>query len=410
LLIEREVGLHLIPNPWRLARLSAGIVAILSLQACSNGGAATEAGTAAPALSEMASLGEQIFEDRSLSASGNMACSTCHDPSHAFAGADAAPVPLGGVGFNLPGVRNAPSLQYLVFNPAFHFERDGTPVGGFDRDGRAATLAEQARRPLLSINEMANASPAEVVYKLSHATYAATFRQLFGAQIFSDDETALARALLAIQQYEREDSGEFAPFSSKYDSFLVGKAQLGAQELRGLQLFNDPARGNCAACHPSGRGNDGSAPLFTDFSYDNLGVPRNYSIPANADPDYYDLGLCGPQRTDLAERADLCGAFKVPTLRNITLTAPYFHNGRFQTLREAIGFYARRDTNPGEWYPLGSDGTLQKFDDLPASYHGNVNTTEVPYNRHLGDVPALSPADIEDIVAFLQTLTDGYNP
>jgi cytochrome c peroxidase len=139
-------------------------------------------------------------------------------------------------------------------------------------------------------------------------------------------------------------------------------------------------------------------------------VPRNPDIPANADADYYDLGLCGPQRTDLANRADLCGAFKVPTLRNIALTAPYFHNGRFQTLGEAIGFYARRDTNPAEWYPLDSEGLVKKFDDLPAIHSGNVNTSEVPYNRQLGDVPALSAADIEDLLALLETLTDGYNP
>jgi cytochrome c peroxidase len=202
---------------------------------------------------------------------------------------------------------------------------------------------------------------------------------------------------------------DFRLFTSKYDAFLNGKARLTEQETRGLALFNDPRKGNCAACHPSGRGSDGSPPLFTDFTYDNLGVPRNDAIPDNADAVYVDLGLCGPQRTDLANRPDLCGAFKVPTLRNVARTAPYFHNGRFATLQEVVGFYVRRDTNPEEWYPTGASG-VQKFNDLPASMHRNVNTTEAPYNRKLGDAPALNPAEIEDVVAFLKTLDDGYVP
>ena len=163
-------------------------------------------------------------------------------------------------------------------------------------------------------------------------------------------------------------------------------------------------------CHPSSRGLNGEAPLFTDFTYDNLGVPRNIDIPANADPAYFDLGLCGPFRTDLASRGDLCGAFKVPTLRNVAVTAPYFHNGRFRMLTDALGFYVRRDTNPEEWYPLAADGTPHKFNDLPPQYRGNVNQQEVPYNRHPGDAPALSPDEIQLVIEFLDTLTDGYTP
>ena len=151
-------------------------------------------------------------------------------------------------------------------------------------------------------------------------------------------------------------------------------------------------------------------PLFTDFTYDNLGVPRNPDIPANGDPNYFDLGLCGPQRTDLAERGDLCGAFKVPTLRNVALTAPYFHNGKFATLKELVEFYVRRDTNPADYYPPRPDGQPQKFNDLPPQYALNVNTTEVPYNRQLGDPPALSASEIDDVVVFMNTLTDGYKP
>jgi cytochrome c peroxidase len=232
--------------------------------------------------------------------------------------------------------------------------------------------------------------------------------RLFGADVFDDPVRTLDAATLALAQYQRED-GDFHTFDSKYDAFLAGEVALSEQELRGLTLFNNPQKGNCAACHPSARGADGSPPLFTDFTYDNLGVPRNPAIPDNADATYMDLGLCGPQRSDLAASRHLCGAFKVPTLRNISRTAPYFHNGRFQTLEEVVAFYVRRDTNPEEWYPTGPDG-VQKFDDLPPDLHRNVNTTEAPYNRTLGDEPALTPDEIKDVVAFLKTLDDGYQP
>ena len=152
----------------------------------------------------------------------------------------------------------------------------------------------------------------------------------------------------------------------------------------------------------------GSPPLFTDFTYDNVGTPRNASLPANADPAFFDLGLCGPERKDLAARRDLCGAFKVPTLRNVARTAPYFHNGAFDELREVVDFYARRDTEPGAWYPKDASG-VRKFDDLPAGLAAAVNTTEVPYDRKPGDAPALTPREIDDLVAFLRTLDDGYN-
>src|SRR6185436_3822103 len=142
---------------------------------------------------------------------------------------------------------------------------------------------------------------ASVVAKLAAAPYAADFRRVFGDRIFDDVEGAYLAMSLAIQRYEREDV-EFNALSSKYDAFLRGQATLTDQELRGLALFNAPDKGNCAACHPSARGSDGAPPLLTDFTYDNLGVPRNPAILANADPDYFDLGMCGPDRTDLANR------------------------------------------------------------------------------------------------------------
>jgi hypothetical protein len=178
---------------------------------------------------------------------------------------------------------------------------------------------------------------------------------------------------LAVQQYEREDT-EFNAYSSKYDAFLRGTATLSDQELRGLALYNSPTKGNCAGCHPSSRPADGSPPLFTDFTYDNLGLPRNPELERNADPTYFDLGLC--QRADLAGRTDLCGAFKVPSLRNVALTAPYFHNGGQLTLRQVVDFYNRQGdfANPQQSAVLG-----------------NLGLTETQKN---------------DLVAFLQSLTD----
>jgi len=396
-----------------MRRFACPIIAItLILAGCSasNGDGGTRSPSRAATLSTAAQLGEQIFKDRSLSASGRQSCATCHSPDNAFAAPAGDPaVPRGGPNLDVPGFRNSPSLKYLTQNPAFFYDEEGTPTGGFDRDGRANTLAIQARRPFLSAHEMANASTAEVAARLSHASYAADFRALFGEGIFTTPEAAFDRARFALQKYQQEETADFAPFTSKYDAFLAGKAVFSAQELRGLALFNDPQRGNCAGCHPSGRGPNGAPPLFTDFTYDNLGVPRNPDIPANADSNYFDLGICGPDRTDaIGERPDLCGAFKVPTLRNIALTAPYFHNGRFATLQDALRFYVRRDTNPEDFYPLDAGGQPLKFNDLPAEYQANVNTTEVPYNRRPGDIPALGDADIEDVIAFLNTLTDGF--
>jgi cytochrome c peroxidase len=122
------------------------------------------------------------------------------------------------------------------------------------------------------------------------------------------------------------------------------------------------------------------------------------------------MGLCGPDRTDLADRTDLCGAFKVPTLRNVATRKVFFHNGQFKTLRDALRFYVRRDTNPDQFYPIDDDGTARKFDDLPIHLRGNVNTTEVPYDRLPGEAPRLNEDELSDVEAFLGTLTDGYVP
>jgi cytochrome c peroxidase len=391
---------------WICPAIGLGVV---WLSGCGGGGnPAAMAGipTEAP-LSAQAALGEKIFADVSLSASGRQSCASCHSPDAGHAPDNTLAVQLGGPLLDQPGGRVAPGVNYLSSNTAFRFDAEGTPTGGFFWDGRAPSLQAQAAGPLLNPVEMANTSVANLIQKLSRAAYAADFKRVFGADIFARPDDAMARVTLALQRYQLEDA-DFRAFSSKYDEFLRGRAALSAQETRGLALFNNPTKGNCIGCHPSAKGADGSLPLFTDFTYDNLGVPRNTALAQNADPSFFDLGLCA--RTDLAARTDLCGAFKVPSLRNVALRKAYFHNGRFSTLKDAVTFYVQRDTHPEKWYPVNADGTVRKFDDLPAQYHANVNTTEVPYDRRLGDAPALTDAEVDDVVAFLKTLSDGYRP
>ena len=392
----------------------ACLVLALGLTGCGWGGSSGSAGTSgsdratAAAMSTMAQLGEKIFRDATLSATGHQSCASCHDPANAHAPSNGLVMQLGDDGSSVGG-RVAPSMRYLVYNQAFRIEADGTPTGGFFWDGRAASLAEQAKGPFLNPKEMNQPDAAAVVRKLSVSAYAAEFQALFGADIFTRPDDAFQRVALALQAYQKED-GDFAPFSSKYDAFLRGQARLSDAELRGLALFNSPAKGNWAACHTSAMGRDGSFPLFTDFSYDALGVPRNQSAPST----WGDLGLCASAALDglnlsTTAREALCGKFKVPSLRNVAVRQAYFHNGRFTDLREVITFYVQRDTNPDTWYLDGNNIADVKFNDLPA-YAANVNTTEAPYNRPLGGTPALSAAEIEDVLAFLRTLTDGWTP
>ena len=402
--------------------LAAMALGAAMLRGCGGGGVvggvvggvdAPAAATGAAALSAQATLGELIFHDTSLSASGRQACSTCHSADAGHAAANSLPAQLGGAHLDLQGARTAPGIRYLAGNRAFRLAADGTPTGGFFWDCRAVSLADQAHAPFLNPVEMANVSVDYGVARLARAAYAEQFKTVFGGDIFSRPDDAFARVTLALQQYPLEDA-DFRPFSSKYDAFLRGQAALTATEQHGLALFNAPAKGNCAACHPSARAADGSPPLFTDFSYDNLGVPRNVALAQNADPAYFDLGLCARPAADLAQRADLCGAFKVSSLRNVALRKAYFHNGRFGTLKEALTFYVQRHTHPEKGYPMRADGTLDVFNDLPPAWRGNVNRSEAPYNppynRQRGDAPALSDAEIDELIAFLATLSDGYTP
>jgi cytochrome c peroxidase len=373
---------------------------LLTLSACQK-----PAATSSPSALSAADIGKLIFHDVSLSASGKQSCASCHSPEHAHAQANALSVQFGGPLLDQPGTRAVPSIRYLSDTPPLGFDEEGTPYGGFNHDGSVDTLAAQAERPLLAANEMANLTREAVVEKLRKAGYAAQFRQVVGETSLDQVDTAFAALSLALERYQ-SDSPEFQPFSSKYDAYLAGKTQLTDAESRGLKLFNDEKKGNCAACHPSAKREDGRSPLFSDFTYDALGMPRNMEIPANADPNYVDLGLCRSGRTGRASQDTACGKFKVPTLRNVATRQVFFHNGQIKTLRDAVAFYVSRDTQPEHWYPRKADKSVSKFNDLPAKYHANVNVEEVPYGGKRGGKPALSDQEIEDIVSFLRTLTD----
>lgn len=338
-------------------------------------------------LSPIEDLGKRLFFDESLSMPPGQSCATCHDPRVAFANPfRELPVSRGAVSSRY-GNRNDMVASYAAFVPPLHKDpEENAWVGGLFWDGRVNTLKEQAMGPPLNPLEMANPDKNAILKKLRSLEYASNFDQVFGSGALADADRAFGYMGEALAAFER--TKHFSPFSSKYDAYLRGEAELSEQEIRGLRLFEAENRGNCTACHPSRPAADGTHPLFTDFTYDNLGVPKNpenpfYLLPREFNPDgfdFVDLGL-GATVNDPAEN----GKFRVPTLRNVSLTAPYMHNGMFKTLFTVVAFYNTRDIAP--W---------------PApEVAGNVNREE------LGNLK-LSNQEMEDIVAFLLTLTDGW--
>jgi cytochrome c peroxidase len=367
-------------------------------------------GPQAPSEAQLTQLGRLMFFDPTLSASGKLACGSCHDPKYAYGPPPGKAIASGGPDMSQPGTRAVPSLRYLhgapQFQEQYHFiDGDVGPIGGFTWDGRAGSLHEQAAIPLLAANEMANGGPADVARKLSRTSYAAQFRAAFGADIFKDPQRAYEAGLRALEAFQQLPE-EFYPYSSRYDAFLRGEVELTESEERGAKLFKDPAKGNCASCH-LGVSRAGTPPPFTDFDFVNVGVPRNPRIPANADPDYHDLGLCGPNRRDFVGRREYCGFFRSPTVRNAAIREVFFHNGVFTSLRAVLEFYNERDLHPEKFYSRKPDGSINKYDDMPPDYPDNIDH-DPPLDRKPGDQPALSESDIDDLIAFLQTLTDGY--
>ena len=396
-------------------------------------------------LSAMARLGRRIFYDASLSSSGRLSCASCHSPQHAYGPPNDGPVMLGGPDLMRQGARAVPSLAYLDRQPSFSIGRDdptsearetislvqmataarGTtrvektatqtaqaagnmvPQGGLFWDGRADTLQDQAAFPLLAPNEMDGGSIERVVGRLRQASYARQFAALFGPGIFGNAKLLVSEAMFAVARYQIEEPS-FHPYTSKFDDWLEGRARLNPAELRGYRLFNDPKAANCAGCHVDQPSRDGLPPLFTDHEYEALAVPRNLALADNSNPAYFDLGICGPYRKDMADQTQYCGMFLTPTLRNVATRHAFFHNGVFHTLQAVLDFYDFRDTRPDKVYPHGADGVVQKYNDIPETYRGNVDVADPPFNRHLGDKPAMTAQDEADIIAFLKTLTDGY--
>ncbi len=376
-------------------------------------------------------LGRLLFMDANLSQQRNQSCHSCHAVAPAQPRRDAAPLPT--AGFVDPdnvrdgstvsrgslaaafGKLNAPSVGYARFSPHFHWDTtEGHYVGGQFWNGRAATLAEQAKGPPLNPLEMAMPNAWAVVTRMKeNRTYVAAFNTHYGVDLDAlpaypadGDEglpppgvdTAFNAMSVAIAAFEK--SRFFNRFTSKFDFVQAGRTRFSPQEQRGFDLFNGD-KALCAECHPSEplKVPGGEIPaVFTDFTYDNLGIPRNASIPGNPAPD---PGLGG--RPDVAA-LDLDGAqlgkHKVMGLRNIAVTPPYMHNGVLATLEQVMHFYNTRDSK-NEKCSDSNDAGFGKTCWPAPEVADNVNVEE------LGDL-GLSAVEERAIVAFMLTLTDGY--
>lgn len=361
---------------------------------CGNGDDATDNVT-------KTALGNKLFHDTTLSANETMSCATCHDldsglidprTTNKTIGAS-----LGDNGFSI-GDRNAPTAGYASFSPDFHFDAaEGLYMGGQFLDGRALNLKEQAKGPFLNPLEMGMPDAASVVAKVqANESYVTQFKTLYGENIFDDTDAAYDALADAISEFEK--GTEFSSFDSKYDKFIAGTYTLTDAEARGMAIYtneNDqPGAGRCTLCHPIA----GEKALMTDFSYDNLGVPVNTELRTeNGQAGIDDEGLYKTIQslTDLSvgDRDGLKGAFKVSSLRNIAVTGPYMHNGKFKDLATVVHFYNTRDkagaTNPEAGGALWETG----------EFHAGRNTDE------LGDL-GLSVQDENDLVTFMKTFTD----
>ena len=331
-------------------------------------------------LSEKELVGKAIFFDESLSEPAGQSCATCHTPEKGFADKYAR-ITSEGAMKGLFSNRNSMTCAYSAYVPALSYdEEEETYVGGLFWDGRVNSLEEQAAQPFVNPLEMGNENVGDVVRKARSAYWSPDFVRIYGEHASADTVFTYINEVIAL--YER--SAEMNPFSSKFDAWQAGKCQLTEEEKLGYELFKE--KGLCAECHILDPDERAGKVLFTDHTYDNLGIPSNpgnpffkVSAPYNTcGKDTMDLGL-GSRLRDPEEY----GKFRVPTLRNIALTAPYGHNGYFKTLEEIVHFYNVRDV---EDFP-------------PAEYPETVNKDE------LGNL-GLSQEEETEIVAFLRILTD----
>jgi len=367
------------------------IATVLILVGCGGGGSTST--TPINQAPSKVTLGDNLFNDTSLSFNKTMSCATCHDANNAFTDSRITNTTFGaslGDDEVSIGDRNTPSAAYAAFTPDFHLDTsEGIFKGGQFLDGRSLDLKDQAKGPFLNPLEMGMPDAASVVSRVKeNPDYVQNLETLFGSEIFNDDEVAYDAIAECISEFEK--TSEFATFDSKYDRFLSGDYNLSDSESRGLALFSNEAEeagaGRCTACHPI----EGEKALMTDFTYDNLGVPINQELRAvNGVGTTLDSGLFSNK--DVNDTA-LQGAFKVSSLRNIAVTAPYMHNGKFKELKTVVHFYNTRDvdgaTNP-ETNTSWEEG----------EFHAGRNTDE------LGNL-GLSEQDEQDLVAFMKTFTD----
>ena len=380
-------------------------------------------------LSAIEQLGRQLFFDKTLSDPQGQSCATCHDPATGWTG-ESSVVNAGesvyrGARQERSGNRKPPSAAYATRSPVFQYDRkEDDFVGGSFWDGRATgwllgnPAAEQAQGPFVNPVEHNLRDEQTVVQKVCSSDYASLFRQTYGETICQNTinaYNAIGQALAAF-----ENSREVNAFTSKYDYYLNNpkKYPLTKQELRGLRLFVDKKKGNCAACHPSGPDSHGGPPLFTDFTYDNLGFPRNpenpwYKMPKEFNPDgvnWVDTGLSGFLRTvpRYAQHAENnLGKHKVPTLRNVDkrpypdFVKAYGHNGYFKSLEEVVHFYNVRDLLPHCAKQHHAKPGINCWPEPEVAE--NINTEE------LGNLRLTEEEEIA-IVAFLKTLSDGWSP
>jgi cytochrome c peroxidase len=348
----------------------------------------------AQAATTRAVLGQQLFFDKNLSLTGNQSCADCHNPQAGFVdnrnnGVGAA-ASLGDDGISL-GDRTAPTAAYARFSPVFHYDREKKRyVGGQFWDGRASDLAAQAGGPPLNPIEMGMPDKTAVVARIeNNAIYRDAFTELYGATIFSDAEQAYAAMADAIAAFEQTDF--FAPFDSRYDRYLKGKYELSAQEELGMALFFSNNNTNCSTCHVL-KGEDQAGETFTNYEYHNIGTPTNHALRRKngVGTDTRDQGLLANPAVDDARHA---GKFKVPTLRNIAITAPYMHNGVFRDLRTVIEFYDQYNNLERRLNPeTGNPWRVAEID-------ATINVEDLKAKK-------LTDAKIDALVAFLRLLTD----